>query len=255
MEPKELNQKPQNAAPFLSGSKKYSDHFEVIPGPGSYQPDDNSHPQRKNFPSFGTRQIRGKVFSVDPSPGPGSYEFEARNKKSISGFKKKKIIYNSSPSFPSKTVVFQTDVKPIQPAGSFLVKTKENSPLKGISFTKAPRKEVFEKKSNQKIGPGTYEVGINHKMKGGSFNRSVKKYELGFDVCKESYLQENDLTSFHVKSIPKRWQNFGNRCERIMVEIKDTVGPGHYKIAPYLKSQHFSVPFNSSDLRFRKLFT
>lgn len=254
MDANQDRKKSQHVVPFLTGSKKYLDHFEAIPGPGSYLcADDSSNKLKHKFPSFGTRQIRGSVFSVQESPGPGSYEISVKSKKPVMSILRKKLIYNSSPSFPSKTIVYQSDIQTIKPKGT--IKTKESSPIRGISFTKAPRKAVFENVlKNPEIGPGSYEIKLLEQLKGGTFNKSQKKYELGFDICKESYLQDSDLNTIQPKIVPRRLQNFGNRCERVLVEIKDTLGPGYYKVGNNFKPKHMSAPFNSSDLRFKNLF-
>lgn len=248
----EIKKPVQNTVPFLVGSQKYYQNPIENPGPGSYlMQDEVLKTNGKYLAPFGTNQKRGPSFMGQASPGPGSYNIESKKKLAPLPKLKKKIIYSSSPSFPAKTIVYQSDVKPIASVDSVKIKHKKEFSLAGISFPKAPRKIAFELNSNL-IGPGFYNLK-ERRAKGITFEKSEKKYGLVSEICKESYLKEADLTSFNVKSIPKHLQNFGSRCERVLVDIKDTLGPGYYMIKSSFGAHHGVAPFNSSEMRFRSL--
>ena len=103
------------------------------------------------------------------------------------------------------------------------------------------------------LGPGFYDVRGKEEVKGITFGKSEKRYGFVGDICKESYLKETDLSSFVVKKVPRKLQNFGNRCERVLVDIRDSLGPGYYKVRSSYGLQYGSVPFNCSEMRFRSL--
>lgn len=247
----EIKKPIQNTVPFLVGSEKYNQNLIEYPGPGSYLVQDEILKVSKNLAPFGTKQRRDSNFMGQASPGPGSYNIQGQKKLAPLRKLKKKIIYSSSPSFPAKTIVYQSDVKPIESVDSVKIKHKKELSSAGISFPKAPRKIAFELNSNL-IGPGFYNCK-ERRVKGITFGKSEKKYGLASEICKESYLKEADLTSFHVKTIPKHLQNFGSRCERVLVDVKDTLGPGYYMIKSSFGAYHGIAPFNSSEMRFKSL--
>lgn len=251
---KNPNKKPlQSIVPFLSGSQKYLHPFTESPGPGSYiKPDEFPKPPPKHLAPFNSTQVRSYNLTNDSSPGPGSYNLISRKKLSPIKKPRKKIVYNSNPSFPSKTLVYQNEILPSKFIDSVKIKNISKSSLKGVSFPKALRMSKFDSNGNL-LGPGFYDVRNKEGGKGITFGKSEKKYGFVGDICKESYLKETDLTGFLVKKVPRKLQNFGNRCERVLVDIKDSIGPGYYEIRSSFGLHYGAAPFNCSEMRFRSL--
>ena len=245
------NKLSQSFVPFSVGSEKYPSLSSTTPGPGSYKLSENFSSKSKNqTSSFFVPSNKSKIPRLPQLPGPGSYNFEKSWTKPVFfQVKRKKLIYETVPSFPSTSVGFSESNE------SFLTKTTQKSPksLKGISFAKAPR-NIFLSSDESHLGPGTYDPDLFEKKLWISFPKSRKNYFFLKEICRESYYNEEFFSCFNSKSVPKNLQNFGNRCERKTVAIKVGPGPGHYNTRNYKDQRLCAAPFNTKDTRFKSLF-
>jgi hypothetical protein len=236
----------QSVVPFFSGAEKAQNYYSISPGPGSYLLADpiikENNPTRAVFNSK-QRRIAPLNSSTTLSPGPGSYNTDIQwLKPNFIPPMRRKILYKSTPSIPINS-----------PVNSEVI-IEENhcdkSISKGISFAKAPRKFWIQDSPNM-LGPGEYDpisLGAN---KGSTFGKSRKNPMTNKPACDKSYYKEEYFSGFRKVNVPRILQNFGNRCERVTVDIKNTIGPGHYDLEIKNKRQYISAAFNSSELRFR----
>ena len=243
----------QSYAPFATASIKYPSVPVLSPGPGAYKIEEIH--KKKNFlqipTAFGSKQSR-LTFKQSPIfPGPGSYSTSPTWIKPVfMPLKRKKIEYHSVPTFPSTSAGY--DESNITSPTYYIKTPRKSSSHKETTFTKTLRK-VFVNLGDNIVGPGAYNISFSNKNKGISFPKSKKKYLLAKNICPKSYYNEKYFSSFAVKSIPREFQNFGNRCERKAFEVKDCIGPGYYSTNDLRDIKYSYAPFNSTDARFRDI--
>lgn len=243
----------QSCAPFLTGSLKYPQAKIVSPGPGSYDVFNDyllKQSLSKGNTAFGSSQNLRVSLSSSAIPGPGSYNTEIKWLKPVFiPVKRNKIVYKSNPSIPINPSILVNNMESNSQSPN--KNNNDSASPKGISFSKAPRKTQFNLKSSY-LGPGSYNPEQSRKNIPGMFGKSKKNYILGSDISQKFYYNEEYLSGFNIKKVPRMMQNFGNRCERRTLEAKECIGPAYYSVYKDLKSFQGAAPFGSSEARFNK---